>query len=343
MPAFKRPSLSSATGRNAGFTLVELLVVIAIIGVLIGLLLPAVQTAREAARRSSCSNKLKQLGLALLTFESSQKKFPPGFRREYGSTTTNDGTGGAGAQGNWAWGAFILPNMEYGSVIDILDMTSTTCAEAMANGTKAAAMKKKMDGFLCPSDSTRPTGLTDISFNNASGTNVGSGWAMSNYVAANNSIDTARNGDGMFFMDSEVKVKDITDGTTKTIALGERVFRMLNGITGTDPSNGQTFSGSIKPQAGCVFCVRGTRQQSSWGIRDGLGGMPTGGGINKPDSLISFTESVSARSFCSSYHPGGVQCTMADGSTRFFSESVGIGVMRDLIAIANGQPVSGDY
>jgi len=166
---------------------------------------------------------------------------------------------------------------------------------------------------------------------------------MSNYVAANNSGDTARNGDGMFFMDSEVKIKDITDGTTKTIALGERVYRMFNGITGTDPANSQTFSGSIRPQAGCVFCVRGTRQQSSWGIRDGLGAMPTGGGINKPSSIISYTESVSARTFCSSYHPGGAQCTMADGSTRFFSESTSLGVMRDLIAIADGQPVSGDY
>ena len=330
--------------RDAAFTLIELLVVIAIIGVLVGLLLPAVQTAREAARRTSCSNNLKQLGLGLHNYESAKGKFPPGFEREYGSATTNDGTSGAGSQGNWAWGAFILPYMEYATVAETLEMTSTTCAEAMANATKAAAMKNRMPGFLCPSDASRPTGLTEIWFANASGTNIGSGWAMSNYVAANHSTDTARNGNGMFFMDSEVKIKDITDGTTKTIALGERVYRMFNNaFTGTDPGNSQTLSGSIRSHAGCVFCVRGTRQQSSWGIRDGLGGMPTGGGINKPSSVISYTESVSARSFCSSNHPGGAQCTMADGSTRFFSESVSLGVMRTLIAIADGQPVSGDY
>ena len=329
--------------RTAAFTLVELLVVIAIIGVLIGLLLPAIQAAREAGRRSSCGNNLRQLGLGLHNYESAKGKFPPGFQREYGSTTTNDGTSGAGAQGNWAWGSFILPYMEYATVAETLDMTSTTCAEAMANGTKAAAMKKRMPGFLCPSDATRPTGLTDINFNNAAGTNVGSGWAMSNYVAANNAVDIRRNGDGMFFMDSNLEIKKITDGTSKTIALGERVFQMFNGITGTDPGNSQILSGSIKPQAGCVFCVRGTRELSSWGIRDALGSVLAGGGINLPNSLISYTESVSARSFCSSYHPGGALCAMADGSTRFFQNTVGISILRNLIAIADGQPVSGDY
>lgn len=329
--------------RTAAFTLVELLVVIAIIGVLIGLLLPAIQAAREAARRSSCSNNLKQLSLGLLTFESSQKKFPPGFQRDYGSSTTNDGTTGAGSQGNWAWGAFILPYVEYGSVSDVLDMTDTTCAVAMGNATKAAAMKKRMNGFLCPSDATRSTGLTDISFNNDAGSGVGSGWAMSNYVAANNAVDIRRNGDGMFFMDSNLEIKKITDGTSKTIALGERVFQMFNGITGTDPGNSQILSGSIKPQAGCVFCVRGTRELSSHGIRDALASVPAGGGINLPNSLISYTESVSARSFCSSYHPGGALCAMADGSTRFFQNTVGISILRNLIAIADGQPVSGDY
>jgi prepilin-type N-terminal cleavage/methylation domain-containing protein len=324
-----------------GFTLIELLVVIAIIGVLVGLLLPAVQAAREAARRSSCSNNLKQLGLGLHNYESAKGKFPPGFQREYGSTTTNDGFSGAGAQGNWAWGSFILPYMEYATVAETLDMTNTTCAEAMADGTKAAAMKKRMPAFLCPSDYTRPTGLTDINFNDAAGSNVGSGWAMSNYVAANHSTDILRNGDGMFFMDSNLEIKKITDGTSKTIALGERVFEMFNGITGTDPGNGNIFSGSIKPQAGCVFCVRGTRQETSFGIRDGLGSGYMG--INMPNSLIASTNSSSARSFCSSYHPGGALCAMADGSTRFFQNSVGLSILRNLIAIADGQPVSGDY
>ena len=325
---------------TAAFTLVELLVVIAIIGVLIGLLLPAIQAAREAGRRSSCSNNLKQLSLALLTFESSQKKFPPGFKRDYGSATSNDGTSGVGAQGNWSWGAFILPYMEYGSVVDALDMTNTTCAEAMGNATKAAAMKNRMAGFLCTTDYTRPTGLNDISFNNAAGANVGSGWAMSSYVAANHSTDILRNGDGMFFMDSNLEIKKLTDGTSKTIALGERVWTNFNGITGVDPDQGYSYSGSVKPQAGCVFCVRGSRQQSSFGIRDGLAcGLH---GINEPSTLIGSADSRSSRVF-GSYHPGGALFAMADGSTRFFQNTLGISILRNLIAIADGQPVSGDY
>jgi prepilin-type N-terminal cleavage/methylation domain-containing protein len=335
-----RLRVSERRCRTAAFTLVELLVVIAIIGVLIGLLLPAIQASREAGRRVSCSNNLKQLSLALLTFESSQKKFPPGFKRDYGSTTTNDGTTGVGAQGNWSWGAFILPYMEYGSVVDTLDMTNTTCAEAMGNATKAAAMKNRMAGFLCPTDYTRPTGRNNISFNNAAGTNAGDGWAMSNYVAANDSTDIRRVGDGMFFMDSHLELKKLTDGTSKTIALGERVWQYFNGVTGVDPAQGYSYFGSVMPQAGCVFCVRGSRERSSFGIRDGLAcGLH---GFNEPRALIDSADSRASRVFIS-YHPRGALCAMADGSTRFFQDTLGLSILRNLIAIADGQPMSGDY
>jgi prepilin-type N-terminal cleavage/methylation domain-containing protein len=336
----KRSSVSGFPAYAAGFTLVELLVVIAIIGVLIGLLLPGIQSSREAGRRTACSNNLKQLGLTLHTYESAKRMLPPGFKRDYGSTTANDGTTGVGAQGNWSWGAFILPYMEYSSVMDIVDMTNTTCADAMGNSTKAAAMKTRMGEFLCPTDYSRPTGLTGISFNNAAGTNVGSGWAMSNYVAANHSSDILRAGDGMFSMDSNLELKKITDGTSKTIALGERVWQYFNGVTGIDPQQGYAYSGSVRPEAGCVLCVRGSRQQSSFGIRDALvSGLSA---INEPKTLVGSADSVSSRGFIS-YHPGGVMCTMADGSTRFFQESLGVSVLRSLIAIADGQPVSGGY
>src|SRR5210317_1060550 len=93
--------------RRKAFTLVELLVVIAIIGILVALLLPAVQAAREAARRMSCSNNLKQLSLACQNYHDSYKCFPPGFIWVYGSSETEQTR-----DGNWSWTALALPFME---------------------------------------------------------------------------------------------------------------------------------------------------------------------------------------------------------------------------------------
>src|SRR3989449_6020416 len=91
--------------RSRGFTLVELLVVIAIIGVLIALLLPAVQAAREAARRAQCVNNLKQMGLALHNYESTNRTLPPGYVSAFDSAGTDLGAG-------WGWASMILPQME---------------------------------------------------------------------------------------------------------------------------------------------------------------------------------------------------------------------------------------
>ncbi|MCA9201485.1 MAG: DUF1559 domain-containing protein, partial [Planctomycetales bacterium] len=102
----------SEAGKRTGFTLVELLVVIAIIGVLVAMLLPAVQAAREAARRSDCSNKLKQFGLALQNFHDTYKNFPPGM--------TDDDTD------NLGWGTYILPFIEQGNLYDQMSTVVTT-------------------------------------------------------------------------------------------------------------------------------------------------------------------------------------------------------------------------
>src|SRR5688572_24312533 len=109
------------THRRTGFTLVELLVVIAIIGVLVALLLPAVQAAREAARRSSCGNNLKQLGLALHNYEGTFNTLPPGWIASNGLMHTGATTGtGTDGWGSWAWGAFILPFVEQRSLHEAL-------------------------------------------------------------------------------------------------------------------------------------------------------------------------------------------------------------------------------
>src|SRR6185436_10436203 len=100
------------TRRRQGFTLIELLVVIAIIAVLVSLLLPAVQQAREAARMSQCKNSLKQIGLALQNYETSNRVFPPGYIDQNGNPNlTPDNDLGPG----WGWAAMLLPNMDQGN------------------------------------------------------------------------------------------------------------------------------------------------------------------------------------------------------------------------------------
>lgn len=328
------------------FTLIELLAVIAIIGILVALLIPAVQTARESARRVSCSNNLKQLGLGLHGHMTQFGVFPPGFARVYGNPTPapdgshlqNDATTDAAAsQGNWSWAAFTLPYVEMASVYQTIDVSGTDCAAAMGNATRMQAMAVPVALFRCPTDYTvaqgqRP-GITDIEFRNAAGNTVATRSALSNYVAANHSTNTAKVGDGIFFMDSRTAAARIRDGLSNTIALGERVAILNNGVTGQDPQQPTVYTGFLRPQAGCIYCVRGTRQASSWGIRDALGSALMG--INEPSMLVGSADSSSARCF-SSYHPGGAQFTFADGSVRFLSDSIGLTTLRGMIAVRDG-------
>ena len=319
-----------------GFTLVELLVVIAIIGTLVGLLLPAVQAARESARRSDCANNFKQLGLALHNYHSARRLFPPGFKRVYGSTSSNDAVSdNAASQGNWAWAAYLLPFIEMDRVYQAIDVAGTDCATAVGNATKMAAMTKRVPQFLCASDGTRALGtVAAFWFKDQAGSNVTTLMAMSNYVAANHSNNVLRVGDGMFFMDSQSNSAKIADGLSKTVALGERTYLLNNGISGVDPVQGYSYNGFISPYAGCVYCVRGTRDQSSFGIRDGLGSAFMG--INEPSVLMDSADSRASRGF-SSYHGPGAQFAMADGSVRYLSETVGLAILRDLISINDGR------
>src|SRR5258708_2555504 len=142
-PAFKEWLIMTVTlkkGSRRGFTLIELLVVIAVIGVLVGLLLPAVQQAREAARRMSCRNNLKQIGLALHNYHGSHNVFPPGYVSNFDASGTDTGPG-------WGWAAMILPQMEQRPLFDAVNFN--TPIEAPSNQTNRLGV---VGGFLCPSD-----------------------------------------------------------------------------------------------------------------------------------------------------------------------------------------------
>ena len=128
-----------------GFTLIELLVVIAIIGVLLGLLLPAVQKVREAAARMSCTNNLKQVGLALHSYHDTNKSFPSGYVSAYDSNGNDTGPG-------WGWASLILPYMEQDNLYNAIQFTQNI--EAPANSSVRVTPIKS---YLCPSDGAPPT------------------------------------------------------------------------------------------------------------------------------------------------------------------------------------------
>ncbi len=191
--------------QRLGFTLVELLVVIAIVGSLVALLLPAIQAARESSRRASCTNNLRQLGVALHNFHDAQHKFPPGR--------------GAPPPKVFSAFAFLLPYVEETSLHGLVDLsqapTSITVAGVPYSGAanaKAASMVVPL--LQCPSDFS-------------TGRVPGSTFAGTNYAANSGSGSLSGNlnvADGVFFTGSSISFQNISDGSSHTVAIGERML-----------------------------------------------------------------------------------------------------------------------
>ena len=245
---------------QSGFTLVELLVVIAIIGVLVGLLLPAVQAARESARRSSCSNNLKQIGLAMHGHHNARKALPRGYFGVYPGKTGN--AWDAANASAWSWGALILPYMEEQDRYDKFNPFGQRLADVPTGVGSVAQLylNKAFPPFRCPSDAKAQASNSVGGMNimiNGDGANS---WqcSTSNYVANNTSCRFASGGrlvgasstawqwgtapavNGIFWRDSAVQMKDITDGTSKTIMVGEKAWKNAAALAfGTNSSNEQ--------------------------------------------------------------------------------------------------------
>ncbi|MFO0941928.1 MAG: DUF1559 domain-containing protein [Pirellulales bacterium] len=206
--------------RRLAFTLVELLVVIAIIGILVGLLLPAVQAAREAARRTQNSNNLKQIGLAMFNYESALKQFPSGYisdpRTGIVSSDSLDAAPG------WAWGALLLPYLEQNALADSLDYRLPAW-----HSKNLAFSQTLLPVFINPG---APNYEGPVSMKNSSGTEL-TKLGRSHYVgnAGNDSpwnyrpapTDWSRYANGPFYRNSKVKPRDVVDGLSNTVFVGE--------------------------------------------------------------------------------------------------------------------------
>jgi len=292
-------------GRRA-FTLIELLVVIAIIAVLIALLLPAVQSAREAARRAQCCNNLMQLGLTMINYESSHERLPPGVVNETGPVL--DLPKGY----HFGWLTQILPYCEQRNVYNHFNFNLGLYE--LQNFTTRTNLTRS---FLCPSDP---------------GPNRGAGLiAMTSYVGIHNDVEApiAASNKGVLFLNSSIRYEDITDGTSQTIFLGEKLNDGLDlgWASGTRASLRNTGS-----------TVNATGKVS--------GAVLASGGVRGADAGSDDTEvAAGTPTFVggsSSRHPGGANFTFGDGSVRFLKNSISPGVLRLLASRADGEIVSSD-
>ena len=283
-----------------GFTLIELLVVIAIIAVLIALLLPAVQQAREAARRTQCRNNLHQLGLALHNYHDTHNCFPP--------MTIGRDSGGAcssyGATG-WGWGAMILPFLDEVSLYNACNFSRELGEHASycddPNTTNTTAIQQSLAQYHCPSDQTPKL------------VGVGHQWQSkcrtSNYLSVGGRRNTegrhcgaADQYSGPFFVNSRVRMRDIRDGTSNTMALGEATQDRPCAVYGWNAAWATGRGG---------------------GPGSGDGGVP----LNGPGNMFMF----------GSMHEGGAFFCFCDGQVRFISENIDMETYRSLMTIQGNE------
>lgn len=319
--------------RRQGFTLVELLVVIAIIGVLIGLLLPAVQSARESARRSSCTNNLKQHGLAFHNYASSFGAFPKSRPLDKQSPTP----------GEMSWSTLLLNYIEEGSLSSLYDQT-----QPWTSSTNVNAGRTVIRSYICPTvpvttrravdgtklnDSTPPIDLTNL---------TGQVMGPSDYIImhrvrrhfyqANGLPDPGSNLEGALARDGETRLAQITDGLSKTMLIMESAARPNYYLLGRD-------QGDVLPRT------------------EGFGWLDPNGGTGSLDGSDATTGALNANSSSTgrciigcnndsepfSFHPGGMTACMADGSVRFVGTNVSAATFAALQTRGRGDQPGSDW
>ena len=306
--------------KTKGFTLVELLVVIAIVGILIALLLPAVQAAREAARRSQCSNNLKQIGIALHNYHDTFKKFPYGWG--------NRGTG---------WSLHILPFAELGAIYDTIHFQESGPGNWDSGSENQVACETVLSIFRCPSLAIEHhmnyNGIAlrvPASYRGNAGSEASSDDTSTIVIPGSKALENIHQ-DGIFYACSRVSFRDITDGTSNTILVGE---------SRTDPD-------FVKDGQGMDFWYIGSPQADPCRCDGGTGGtefsefvgttLPPLNAFVKHPSLHGRLMELSF----GSYHAGGAQFVMGDGNVRFIADTIDSDTYLGLGSRNGGEVVSG--
>jgi len=317
MPHSPAKSVLKVNRDRSAFTLVEILVVIAIIAVLIAIMLPAIQTAREAARKTHCANNLKQIGLGMHEYLMNHGEFPPGYTSKVMPDHDDGGPG-------WSWGARIMPFIEEASLHDGIDYSSS-----LRSTTASKVVLTSVPLFVCPSDGIFES-VIDIP--SKSSTLVICKMAAGNYVANSGTIrptcKLCRDAfDGVFGRNRAIKPKELQDGLTKTLAAGERASRWSRPtIWGVLP-NSKVIDNQQQGlfAAGPAF-VLGTTFNKGFNIETST-------------EMAHGTEDTYAESFGSD-HPGGAFFLFCDAGVRFVWDDADPRIMNAL-STRDGNPHSG--
>jgi len=328
-----RITTDSPNSRRA-FTLVELLVVIAIIGVLVALLLPAIQAAREAARRSSCTNNLRQLGIAMQNCHAAKGVLPSGR--------------GAPAPKIFSPQAYLLPYVEEGALNALIDFKQAPVFVVVAGvpysgDANHAAALESVPLLLCPSDAV-------------AGRVPGSVYGATNYVASTgsgvNDAGTINNADGVFYNGSHVNFKHITDGTSHTVAFSER------GLGPGMEFNGPALPADQRPSyilellnatpvsdTGCADPTKGTWYEARGGkwILGNYGNTLYNHYLTPNSKQWDCMNLPQQKGYLAarSEHPGGVNALYCDGSVRFVEDGINWSPWRALATRAGAEIVEG--
>jgi len=328
-----------------GFTLIELLVVIAIIAILIGLLLPAVQKVREAANRMSCSNNLKQLGLALHNYHDTNGMFPPGCARDQTPFGTIANTTGSGWGSSWK--VYILPYIEQDNIYRRWVFNSNS---GFQNGNNMNLVNRlTIKGYRCPSsplpafytrgDSNAGRFLMFSSYTGIAGSYSG---VVPHNVRASNTSRGFISGNGVLYANSQETMAGITDGTSNTMLVGEQSdhFRASStnapipgtwgGITSQGP-HGWTMGAG---QQGVGTAYTSDRIFNCTTVRYTINAR----GANS-NSSVGTGENTGTNIPLNSGHSGGANVLLGDGSVRFLRDSTPIAVLLNLASRNDGQTV----
>jgi prepilin-type N-terminal cleavage/methylation domain-containing protein len=361
VPTVIRQNFGGVPMRRPGFTLIELLVVIAIIAILIALLLPAVQQAREAARRTQCRNHLKQFGLALHNYESTFTMFP-----------LNSGSTSYSAQ------ARILPYLDQANLYNVLDYSQPVLTGPVSNRVLnplySNIANQVIPMFLCPSDPgplvfSVPMGTPAVNYS----------FGAINYMVSTGSgtgtnYDTRHPTDGIVYENSNIRFRDLSDGTSNTVTMSEsirgdgfditlpagttdqfpyrKILNMTSGTSGSGPGyngTGGGWSGTpiSNPNLAVVMLTgtqwrggaSGTARGVGW-IR-GLNHAVTTNGYITPNSRIPDI-GMHGNMFAGprSLHTGGAHALFGDGTVRFLTDSIDVSLHRSLHSRNGGETVT---